>query len=75
MFPYIAAMGMVYVPLGYADPSVFNNDEAHGASPWGSGTLAGSDGSRQPSTLELNVAESHGKHFATIAAKLAVMDV
>jgi len=63
--------GMVFVPLGYVDPKVMSIDEVHGASAYGSGTIAGGDGSRQPSTLEKDVGESHGKHFATIAAKLA----
>ena len=71
MLSFFAHNGMVYVPLGYADPAVFSYDEPHGASPWGSGTYAGPDGSRQPSDLEKGVAESHGKHFAGIAAKLA----
>jgi len=68
---FFAHHGMVFVPLGYADPKVFSHDEPHGASPYGSGTFAGSDGSRQPSELEKSVGESHGKHFATITAKLA----
>ena len=46
-------------------------DEIHGASPYGSGTFAASDGSRQPSDLEKEIAVSHGKHFAGITAKLA----
>ena len=63
--------GMVFVPLGYVEPKVFSYDEVHGASPYGCGTYAGPDGSRQPSALELEIAESHGKHFASIASKLA----
>ena len=70
MMSFFAHNGMVFVSLGYIDPAVFNNDEPHGASPYGSGTLAGGDGSRQPSDLEKGVAVSHGKHFAGIAAKL-----
>jgi len=58
--------GMVFVPIGYSNPSLFNMDEIHGGSPWGAGTFAGTDGSRQPSPLELGVAEHQGKHFATI---------
>ena len=30
---YFTHMGMVYVPLGYVDPKMFNMDEIHGASP------------------------------------------
>lgn len=69
--PFFAHQGMVFVPLGYKDPKAFSYDEVHGASPWGSGTFAGPDGSRQPSELELAIAETHGKHFAEITAKLA----
>jgi NAD(P)H dehydrogenase (quinone) len=68
--PFMAHHGMVFVPLGYVDPAVFSHDESHGCSPYGCGTYAGVDGSRQPSDLEKKVAVSHGKHFATIAAKL-----
>jgi len=32
-------------------------------SPWGAGTFAGSDGSRQPSALELEIATIQGKAF------------
>lgn len=71
VMPFFAHQGMCFVPLGYTNPKVFSYDETHGASPWGCGTFAGPDGSRQPSDLEKEVAESHGKHFATIAAKLA----
>ena len=70
-FSFASHHGMVFVPLGYVEPKVFNMDEVHGATPYGSGTFAGPDGSRQPSDLEKEIAESHGKHFATITAKLA----
>jgi NAD(P)H dehydrogenase (quinone) len=69
--PFFAHHGMVFVPLGYAEPKVFSFDEPHGASPYGSGSFAGPDGSRMPSDLEKEICVSHGKHFATIAAKLA----
>uniref|UniRef100_A0A7S2HHC5 Flavodoxin-like domain-containing protein n=1 Tax=Helicotheca tamesis TaxID=374047 RepID=A0A7S2HHC5_9STRA len=71
IIPFFAHHGMCFVPLGYAEPKVFNIDEVHGASPYGSGTFAGIDGSRMPSALELEICETHGKHFAGIAAKLA----
>ena len=69
--PFCCHNGMVFVPLGYVEPKVFNLDEVHGGSPYGSGTFAGSDGSRMPSDLEKEIAETHGKHFSGIAAKLA----
>ena len=71
MLSFFAHNGMVFVPMGYVEPKVFSYDEPHGASAYGSGTYAGPDGSRQPTDLEKDVAVSHGKHFATIAAKLA----
>ena len=71
IIPFATHHGMVFVPIGYIEPKVFSYDEPHGASPYGSGTYAGSDGSRQPSTLEKDVAVSHGKHFAKITSKLA----
>uniref|UniRef100_A0A7S2TF08 Flavodoxin-like domain-containing protein n=1 Tax=Lotharella oceanica TaxID=641309 RepID=A0A7S2TF08_9EUKA len=63
--------GMVFVPIGYACPKLFDMSEPHGGSPYGAGTLAGPDGKRQPSKLELEVAEFQGKHFTGIASKLA----
>jgi hypothetical protein len=32
----------------------------------GAGTIAGSDGSRQPSALELEIAKQHGADFAGV---------
>ena len=68
---FLTHQGMVFVPLGYVDPKMFTLEEVHGGTPYGCGTFAGADGSRQPSDLEKAVAQSHGKHFAGIAAKLA----
>lgn len=57
--------GMIYVPLGYAKafPQITKMDEVHGSSPYGAGTFAGGDGSRQPSALELEIASIQGKSF------------
>jgi len=62
--------GMIYIPLGYQDPSLFNMEEIHGGSPYGAGTFAGAKGDRQPSALELGVAESQGKSHATVTSAL-----
>ncbi|TMW64957.1 hypothetical protein Poli38472_009124 [Pythium oligandrum] len=69
--PFLAHHGMVYVPLGYRSPLQGTLDEIHGGSPWGAGTLAGGDGSRQPSDLELDIAKLQGQSFAEIAKKLS----
>lgn len=57
--------GIIYVPLGYANafPQITSFDEVHGGSPWGAGTFAGADGSRQPTKLELEIGEIQGKSF------------
>ena len=57
--------GMAYVPLGYqaGGEGQFDVSQIHGASPWGASTLAGADGSRQPSQLELKCALKHGEVF------------
>ncbi|KAE8897280.1 hypothetical protein PF008_g3890 [Phytophthora fragariae] len=68
---FLAHQGLTYVPLGYRAPELFNMDEIHGGSPWGAGTLANGDGSRQPSKLELTVATTQGKSFAEVTKKLA----
>lgn len=60
--------GLIYVPLGAkeAGAHLSNFDEVHGGSAWGAGTLAGGDGSRQPSKLEKEVAYIQGKSFAKV---------
>ena len=68
---FFAHQGMVFIPLGYIDPKMFSYEEIHGGSPWGSGTYAGSDGSRQPTSMELSIAENHGRHFAKLTAKIS----
>merc|ERR1719321_2432913 len=40
-------------------------NEVHGGSPWGASTLAGPDGMRQPSAIELSIAEKHAVVFGT----------
>ena len=66
--------GMIFVPLGYKNTfaQLTNITEVHGGSPWGAGTFAGSDGSRQPSELELEVAKIQGKSFWETVAKVAL---
>jgi NAD(P)H dehydrogenase (quinone) len=68
---FLAHQGMLFVPLGYRTPHLFNLDEVHGGSPWGTGTIAGANGARQPTDLELEIARVQGSSFAEIAKKLA----
>jgi NAD(P)H dehydrogenase (quinone) len=45
--------------------------EITGGTPYGASTLAGSDGSRQPSENEMAIARFQGAHVAEVAKKLA----
>ena len=63
--------GMVLVGLPYAFQGQTVLTEVTGGSPYGASTIAGGDGSRQPSENELAGARFQGRHVATIAAKLA----
>jgi NAD(P)H dehydrogenase (quinone) len=63
--------GMVIVGLPYSCQAQMGVDEIKGGSPYGASTIAGGDGSRQPSEQELGMARFQGEHVAKIAAKLA----
>jgi NAD(P)H dehydrogenase (quinone) len=64
--------GIIHVPLGYAHSfaQIANLDEVHGGSPWGAGTFSKSDGSRQPTALELEIANIQGKTFWNTVSKV-----
>jgi NAD(P)H dehydrogenase (quinone) len=63
--------GMVIVGLPYSAQGQMGVDEVSGGSPYGATTIAGGDGSRQPSENELDLARFQGRHVAEIAGKLA----
>lgn len=62
--------GMVITGLPYSFQGQMTVDEVAGGSPYGATTIASGDGSRQPSTIELDGAKYLGGHVAGIAAKL-----
>lgn len=62
--------GMIIVGVPYSCQGLVNMNEITGGSPYGASTLAGSDGSRQPSENELSIARFQGKHVAEITRKL-----
>ena len=62
--------GMVVVGLPYSFPGQTRLDEVTGGSPYGATTIAGGDGSRQPSENELAGARFQGRHVAVIANRL-----
>jgi NAD(P)H dehydrogenase (quinone) len=63
-------LGMIVVGVPYSCPGLTNMNEITGGSPYGAATLAGSDGSRQPSENELSIARFQGRHVAEIAGRL-----
>lgn len=63
--------GMVVVGVPYTCKELMEMTEITGGSPYGAGTLAGADGSRQPSENELKIARFQGAHVAEVARKLS----
>lgn len=62
--------GLITVGLPYSFQGQTRLDEITGGSPYGASTLAGGDGSRQPSENELAGARFQGAHIAQVANKL-----
>jgi NAD(P)H dehydrogenase (quinone) len=62
--------GMVIVGLPYSFAGQMKLDEVTGGSPYGASTIAGGDGSRQPTANELDGARFQGRHVAEVAKKL-----
>ncbi len=63
-------LGMIIVGLPYSFPGLTRMDEITGGGPYGATTLAGANGSRQPSQNELDGARFQGRHVAEIASRL-----
>ncbi len=61
--------GMIIVGVPYSCQNLTNMSEITGGSPYGAGTLAESDGSRQPSENEIKIAHFQGAHVAEVAKK------
>lgn len=62
--------GMIVVGVPYSEPGLTKMDQVTGGTPYGASTLAGTDGSRQPTENELAIARFQGKHVAQITKKL-----
>lgn len=62
--PFFVHHGIAYVPPGYASSELTKLDEIVGGSAYGAGTVAGGDGSRQPTEADLRVAKAQGSSFA-----------
>jgi NAD(P)H dehydrogenase (quinone) len=62
--------GMVIVGLDYGHVGQMTLDEITGGAPYGATTIAGADGSRQPTANELQGARYQGRRIAEVANKL-----
>ena len=61
--------GMIIAGVPYSCKEIMNMSEITGGSPYGASTLAGLDGSRQPSENEIKIARFQGRHVAEAAKK------
>lgn len=66
----LAHHGMLISGLPYSAPELSEISEVRGGSPYGAATIAGGDGSRQPSEKELNLARFQGQHVARLCIAL-----
>ncbi|RKR03346.1 NAD(P)H dehydrogenase (quinone) [Kushneria sinocarnis] len=67
----LAHHGMVIVPIGYGVQEQFDISQVSGGTPYGASTMAGGDGSRQPSERELKIARFQGEYVAGFASRLS----
>jgi NAD(P)H dehydrogenase (quinone) len=70
MITNLLHFGMVIVGLDYGYAGQMTLGEITGGSPYGATTIAGGDGSRQPSANELQGARYQGRKIAEVANKL-----
>lgn len=68
--PTLLHLGMVVVGVPYAEQRLLEMSEISGGTPYGASTIAGGDGSRQPSENELAIARYQGKYVAEITKAL-----
>jgi NAD(P)H dehydrogenase (quinone) len=61
--------GMIIVGVPYSCQEIMNMSEISGGTPYGASTLAGGDGRRQPSEIEIKIARFQGAHVAEVAMK------
>src|SRR5690606_21056797 len=66
----LAHHGMIIVPIGYTLPALSDISQVRGGTPYGASTIAGGDGSRQPSAAEPDIARHQGETVARLAARL-----
>jgi len=62
--------GMIIVGVPYTEQRLVQMGEISGGTPYGATTLAGADGCRKPSEIELEIARFQGRHVAEITRRL-----
>ena len=62
--------GLVVVGLPYSYQPQMQVSSVHGGTPYGASTVAGGDGSLQPTPIDLDGARFQGRHIAEVATKL-----
>jgi NAD(P)H:quinone oxidoreductase type IV len=62
--------GLIVVGTPYIEQRLMNMTEITGGTPYGAATMAGLDGSREPSVNELAIARFQGRHVAQITNAL-----
>jgi NAD(P)H dehydrogenase (quinone) len=70
MSTFFFHMGMAIVGVPYSAQELLKLSEVSGGTPYGSSTIAGPRGERQPTENELAIARAQGRHVATIASRL-----
>lgn len=66
----LLGLGMVVAGVPPSAPGLHVADALTGGTPYGATTIAGMDGSRQPTAVELETARLQGRHAATLGLKL-----
>ncbi|WP_020592432.1 NAD(P)H:quinone oxidoreductase [Kiloniella laminariae] len=70
MITNLLHFGLTIVGLDYGYAGQMNKDEIVGGAPYGATTIAGGDGSRQPSQIDLDGARYQGRRIAEVTVKL-----
>ncbi|MBB3103834.1 NAD(P)H:quinone oxidoreductase [Azomonas macrocytogenes] len=66
----LAHHGMLITGLPYSAPNLTDISQMQRNSPYGTATVAGADGTHQPSELDLSLARFQGEHVAKLAVRM-----
>ena len=66
----LLSLGMLVAGVPPSAPGLHAGDAVSGGTPYGATTLAGPDGARRPTPLELDTARLQGRHAAMLGARL-----